>query len=60
MVSVMYKLATKGAFNNHVEKILTYFDPLPPQIDKPGHFSDPLLISMWMFNMPYLFKDQIF
>ena len=41
-----------GAFNNHVDKILTIFDPLPPQMDKHGHFSDPLPMSMWTFNIP--------
>ena len=31
-----------GSFNNHVDKILTIFDPYPPQMDKRGHLNDPL------------------
>ena len=29
---------SKGSFNNYVDQILTIFDPLPPWMDKFGHF----------------------
>ena len=35
------KFLNKGAFNNYVDQILTNFDPLPPRVDKRGHFTTP-------------------
>ena len=29
----------KEAFNKYVDQILTNFDPLPPRVDKRGHFT---------------------
>ena len=34
--SIFYSL---GSFNNNVDQILPNFDPLPPQVDKHGHFT---------------------
>ena len=34
-----------GSFNNYVDQNLTNFDPLPPRVDKRGHFTYPVHVD---------------
>ena len=52
---MMDKKLTKGTFNNHVDKILIIFDPLPPLGGQIWTFLTPfsyVQMDMWTFVNP--------
>ena len=45
-----------GSFNNHVDKFLSVLYPLPPLVDRRGHFPNPLNVDI---NVPLLQTSHV-
>ena len=43
-----------GTFNNYVDQLLPNFDPLPPRVDKRGHFTYLLSTKVGDYYLPFV------